>query len=239
MDSNTLVRCRFHHEESCQLYCKECGDFVCFHCLGQFHQKHNFCQIRDAETNIRDEFKSLVLRKEHEVILNGSSIDRLLGLRDEIEHSIAYHTENRKNRIDMLKKDLLTQLNDTVSSKKTAIQETLDRIENVRLAFLKIDTTNLQELEFWSVVNILTEIKSCLLSANSHKHFLEKFTFRPNDEEMSVGQLISSHGQDDEAKSDAIEKSEHQNPPLCRDVSIQTENQRYSDSKIIVPKPIV
>ncbi|CAC5424711.1 unnamed protein product [Mytilus coruscus] len=62
-------------------------------------------------------------------------------------------------------------------------------------------------------------------------HVLEQFTFRPNDKEMPLGQLILLHSQNDEAKSDDIEKGEHQNLPLCRDVSIQTENQCYSDSK--------
>lgn len=46
LQASKTILCRFHGKEECQIFCKDCKDFLCFECLGTLHQNMTFADYK-------------------------------------------------------------------------------------------------------------------------------------------------------------------------------------------------
>ncbi|XP_071137118.1 RING finger domain and kelch repeat-containing protein DDB_G0271372-like [Mytilus edulis] len=221
------LRCRYHETEEYTIFCKGCKDFMCFKCLGQLHQKHDLCQLQDAEEDIRKEMEVLLLNGKYSEQLTAlgdklSDIQKKL-LQDEerLNCEIKTSVVNMKAKLDSTEERLLSELHNTFESYHITLRKQETNVKDLQSDITNLEVNKLNEFEFSHIINILSEINLCSVKC-------DKIANRPipgfkPTMEFSFGNLIeNSSGKCD---TDAISLS------ACSDISTQTDVLEDSETK--------
>ncbi|VDI19474.1 Hypothetical predicted protein [Mytilus galloprovincialis] len=170
--------CRFHSKETYQLYCKDCHDFVCFECLGEFHEKHFLCRLQDSEEDIRNQIGILFSEKDNCIkyidefsdIINTNwrqlTIDEGI-----IEQQIKTNAEQMREQIILHEKSLLSELHTIFKNFKISSQELTTRVENLQSDVNKFDVDKLPEYKLEEMINVLSELKPCTVACDNMKKY--------------------------------------------------------------------
>ncbi|XP_071123884.1 uncharacterized protein [Mytilus edulis] len=172
--------CRFHSKETYQLYCKDCHDFVCFECLGEFHEKHFLCRLQDynTEEDIRNQIGILFSEKDNCI----KYIDEFSDIIDKhwrqltidegiIEQQIKTNAEQMREQIILHEKSLLSELYTIFKKFKISSQELTTRVENLQSDVNKFDVDKLSEYKLEEMINVLSEFKACTLACDNIKKY--------------------------------------------------------------------
>ncbi|XP_063416142.1 uncharacterized protein LOC134697786 [Mytilus trossulus] len=173
-----IFYCRFHLKETYQLYCKDCHDFVCFECLGEFHEKHFLCRLEDAKEDIRDQIGILFSEKDKCI----KNIDEFSDIIDKhwrqlaidegiIEQIIKTNAEQMRNQIILHEKSLLSELDSIFKNFKISSQELTTRVENLQTDVNKFDVDTLPEYKLEEMIYVLSELKACTVACDNMKKY--------------------------------------------------------------------
>ncbi|XP_063404295.1 uncharacterized protein LOC134687767 [Mytilus trossulus] len=221
------VRCRFHEQEEYQMFCKDCTDLVCFECLGELHQKHNLCRLKDAEEDIRNEMEVLLFEgnftEQLTALSDKLSQNRKTLAQDEerLNYEIRTSVEQMKQKIDFAEENLLSKLRNSFGSIKTTLQYQEKNINNLQTEITNLDVNKLSELILNQIINSFSEMKLCSSTCDKLINH-PKPGFQPT-MEFLIGNLIETPSR----KRDAGAFPLHS----CSNISTQTDYFEDSDTE--------
>lgn len=149
--SEPMLYCRLHTKEThmYQLYCKDCQDFVCFTCLGEFHERHVFCRFQDVEEDIRNQFSMLfsendncIKRMDEFRQIIDQNMRQLSEDECDIKQQIKTNAEKCKEQISLSEKYLLSGLKSMFKTHQLSSQELTTRVENISTQVTKFNHVN-------------------------------------------------------------------------------------------------
>ncbi|CAG2208874.1 unnamed protein product [Mytilus edulis] len=223
--SEPTLYCRLHTMDTYQLYCKDCQDFVCFVCLGEFHEKHNFCRLQDIEVEIRNQFSILFSENDNYIKqidefrqIIYQNMKQLSVDEGKIEHQIKINAEKMIAHIHLQEKFLLSELHTMFKNFKISSQDLTSRADNLQSNVTKFDVDKLPEIKLEEMIYILSELKACTVSCDKMKNY-QKPNFNTD--------LKSSNAMVDVEVSESI----HMTSTMHFSVSTQTKDHDDSDTE--------
>ncbi|CAC5424035.1 unnamed protein product [Mytilus coruscus] len=167
LNSTKTLYCRFHNEEECQLFCKDCKDFVCFESLGHLHQKHNVCRLQNAEKDIQKEIRNSLFEDKyikHLDVLSEKIIEKKKDLvqdEESLKRDIKSKVKNVRKQINLSEKYLLSEVRCAFKGYQTTLTEQETNVNNLRTKITYLDVNKLNEYNLDYIMNTLSEMKVC------------------------------------------------------------------------------
>lgn len=191
------IQCRFHERQLYQLYCSDCKDCVCLECLNETHKKHSFCQLQDAEAEIREELQPyLADDQEGNQRINNLS-KKLHQTTSELEkemfdmrNQIEVIAQQMKLQVDSSKEDLLSSLENMMCGHFNSVSSIQDRLETLQSNCVSFKTGIRGEQYLNYLVWILSEVKTCFEIKDKIEHFLMP-VFQQSNGVCKVGELVT------------------------------------------------
>ncbi|VDI38408.1 Hypothetical predicted protein [Mytilus galloprovincialis] len=223
--SSKQLRCRYHETEEYTIFCKDCKDVMCYKCIGQLHQKHDLCQLQDAEEDIRKEMEVLLLNGKYSEQLTalGDKLSdtqtKLLEDEERLNCEIKTSVKTTKEAINFTEERLLTEIRNTFESYQITLRRQVTNVKDLQKEITNLEVNKLNEYEFSQIINILSEINLC--SSKCDKIATQPIPGFKRNMEFSFGNLIETPS----AKSDAHVMSLS---AFC-DISTQTDFLEFNE----------
>ena len=192
------IQCRFHERQLYQLYCSDCKDCVCLECLNETHKKHSFCQLQDAEAEIREELQPYLADDQvgYQRMNNLSKIlqqktseleKEMFDMRNQIE----VIAEQMKLQIDSSKEELFSSLENTLCGHFNSVSSIQDRLQTLQSNCVSFKTGIRGEQCLNYLVWILSEVKTCLEIRDKIEEKFPMPVFQQSHGVCKVGEFVT------------------------------------------------
>lgn len=184
--------CIVHPHQSYELYCKNCRECVCYECLRTFHRQHVFCNLDDAEDEIRREFyiNQEEYKKLNEILVClQQKITYLEKEKNNIRLDIENHADNMKRKIDFSKEELISSLESIYEENSRSVRRVSERLQQLRSHTTKLAVKTLEEYNFIQIVDLVCKFKYGIKFVKDIDKTLHSPIFEHSNHECNVGTL--------------------------------------------------
>ena len=154
--TGVLSLCSTHKDKEAELFCETCEELICCKCAlrGSKHHSHDYVELGKACEKYRKEIRSVLSPMEEKLVVIGQA-EKDLGLfcfdissqQSDIGSEVEQTARRLHAIIDKRHAELLSQLHQIVTGKRTEVKVQVDQLKNTQTQFSDCIDTMRQHLK--------------------------------------------------------------------------------------------